>query len=435
MRLWAACATVSALIASPAAGQSFTLVTTPASATIHGLDDAGNRVQLGVGTARVKLEKNAANRFWIAAEGFATMDTTFVRDAKYPKSVAVALVNRVVKVTALPYDAIIRVNGEARGAGNTEVVVAPGIPVTVEVTKPGYKTERRVYNNDAGTQLPNADRFELRDRLVNIQPSLPRNLVANSAVPTVSVDGADIGSGNVDVVVPFDKCVTATVAVPGYKPEPRTLCNKAGQQPPEITLSVPLVDRLVSLTAEILVDNRVVGSGSFNVVVRDRACVKVAARATGYAQQRREFCNTDNQSLEKEISLELPLDESYTSSVQTDQANVNVTVEVGASRTPDQAWQTISQVVLGSFDVLEITDKDTDLRTSWEVSKFSSAVIRTRVIVKLGSTSPLKYVVKVASERADDPNVSVKDDEQFAEWDRVLKSYQDILNELQARLR
>ena len=63
------------------------------------------------------------------------------------------------------------------------------------------------------------------------------------------------------------------------------------------------------------------------------------------------------------------------------------------------------------------------------------AQFRTRVIVKLGSTSPLKYVVKVASERADDPNVSVKDDEQFGEWDRVLKSYKDIINELQARLR
>jgi hypothetical protein len=437
----AAIALLLCAFAAPISAQSFTLVTQPAGAKIFGLDAAGNRVQLGIGSAKVKLEKNAANRFWISADGFATLDTVFVRDIKYEKSVTIALVNRVVKVTALPYDAQIRVNGEPRGTSTADVVVPPNVPVTVEVSKGGYKPEKKVYHNESGAELPLTERFELKDRLVNVQPKLPRNIQAGGTPPAVSVDGTEVGTGNVDVVVPFDKCVTATVSLESYKPEPRTLCNKAGSQPPEAILPVALVDRLVQVTtspqdAEIVVDNKVVGTGNFALIVRDRACVKVLVRLVSYANQRREYCNTDNMNLEATARVELGVDESYSSSVQTDQANVNFTIEVGADRTPEQAWQTISQVVLGAFDVLEITDKDTGyLRTSWEVSKFSNAVIRTRVIVKLGSSSPLKYVVKIASERADDPNASVKDDELFSEWTRVLKTYKDIINEMQARLR
>jgi hypothetical protein len=55
--------------------------------------------------------------------------------------------------------------------------------------------------------------------------------------------------------------------------------------------------------------------------------------------------------------------------------------------------------------------------------------------VKLGDTSPLKYIVKIASEQSGFAKTSVKDDDAFEEWDRILNSYKDIINELQARLR
>lgn len=432
---------MSCLLAAPLSGQSFTLVTAPATAKIFGLDAAGNKVAVGIGTAKIKLDSKSANRYWISADGYATIDTTFVRDIKYEKSVSINMVNRVVKVTSLPFDAEIRVDGNPRGTGSTDVVVPPGIPVTVTVTKAGFKPETRVYHNDAGSELPMADRFELRDRQTNVQPAMPHNVQANAVRPDVSVDGTVIGNGNVDIVVPFDKCVTVSVSAPSYKPEPRTLCNKADKQAPPSVLPVALVDRLVTVsatpaTAEIVVDNKVVGTGTFDLVILDRSCVKASVRATGYATKTHEFCNNENTPLDPIQRMELLVDESYNSSVQTDQANVNVTIEVGTAKTPDQAWSIINQVVLGSFDVIEMTDKSTGyLRTSWEVSKFANAVIRTRVIVKIGSDSPLKYVVKLASERADSPTASVKDDELFNEWDRVLKSYKDIIGELIARLR
>jgi hypothetical protein len=134
--------------------------------------------------------------------------------------------------------------------------------------------------------------------------------------------------------------------------------------------------------------------------------------------------------------VKLERDEAWDLSLASDQANVNFTVEVAGKRTPDEAWKTISQIITNSFDVLEVTDKETGyLRTGWNVRRFSDKVIRTRVIVKLADSNPLKYTIKLASEKADDGRATVKDDELFREWDRILLQYKDLINETQARLR
>ena len=74
-------------------------------------------------------------------------------------------------------------------------------------------------------------------------------------------------------------------------------------------------------------------------------------------------------------------------------------------------------------------------------------LIRTRMIVKRSSLNPLRYTVKIESERADwapgagsispssAPRVSVKDDEKFAPWERLLSTYKDLISEIQARMR
>lgn len=431
-----------AAVSDFAYAQKFTLSVTPAEARISGFDKVGNKVVLGVGSAKLKLEKKGSNRFLIEAPGFAVVDTVFARGGKYGKVVNYTMGARSVNVTVLPFDAEFTVDGIRKPPGH--VIIPVGKSVTVEARKSGYKPERRVYSNESGAQIPLTERLELRDKSVGVQPTIPRSTSVNTNPPTVSVDGNVVGTGNVNVVVPFDKCVTVTVSSAGYKPESRPLCSNV-QLP--LTLPVSLLDRLVTVTtvppnAGIHVDGKLVGRGTFDVVVKNEMCVKVHAQLSGYALEQREFCNRDNTPIPDEIRIDLPIDEAYTSSIQSDQANVNFTVEVGGGRTPDQAWRTISQVVLGSFDVLEITDKETGyMRTAWEATKFSNSIVRTRVIVKLGDTSPLKYVVKIASEHAPlrrlnkEDETSVKDDQDFREWDRIMNSYKDIINEMQARLR
>jgi hypothetical protein len=56
------------------------------------------------------------------------------------------------------------------------------------------------------------------------------------------------------------------------------------------------------------------------------------------------------------------------------------------------------------------------------------------LIVKLGSTDPLTYKIKLVSEQSGMPQTSVKSDELFKEWDRVLRKYKEIIHEIQTRL-
>jgi hypothetical protein len=93
--------------------------------------------------------------------------------------------------------------------------------------------------------------------------------------------------------------------------------------------------------------------------------------------------------------------------------------------------------VLSHFDVLENADRETGyLRTAWQSKSYSdgAVVIRTRVIIKRTSSDPLRYTVKLASERSKGAGASVRDDDSFAPWDRVLAGYQGLIGELQAKL-
>ena len=56
------------------------------------------------------------------------------------------------------------------------------------------------------------------------------------------------------------------------------------------------------------------------------------------------------------------------------------------------------------------------------------------MIVKLASTSPLGYKIKLISEVANSGQVSVKSDELFKDWDRILRKYREIIREAQTRL-
>ena len=54
--------------------------------------------------------------------------------------------------------------------------------------------------------------------------------------------------------------------------------------------------------------------------------------------------------------------------------------------------------------------------------------------MKLGNSNPLSYKVKLVSEISEVPNASVKNDEQFKEWDRVLRKYKPVFSELESRI-
>ncbi len=186
--------------------------------------------------------------------------------------------------------------------------------------------------------------------------------------------------------------------------------------------------------AVIYVDGVRMGSGQVNIVVLDNSCVTVKTEKVGFLEEVVTFCNRKNAAkLPKTYYIEMRRDDSYDASIQLDIANIDM--EVRTEEAYDGAWKLINQIVVNYIDAIEITDKETGyIRTSWEVQSYTQNTIRTRIIVKLGSEDPLAFKIKLVSEISRQPLTSVKADELFREWDRVLRKYANMMPEIQSRL-
>ena len=186
--------------------------------------------------------------------------------------------------------------------------------------------------------------------------------------------------------------------------------------------------------ARIYVDGQLMGNGQVQIVVMSNSCVTVQIYKTGYLSVRKTFCNKKSSPKPpKTFYAEMIRDDAYDASIQTDIANVDINLT--SNKSEAETWKLISQIIMSYFDVIEVTDRETGyLRTSWVVQSFTQNTIRTRVILKSGSSNPLTYKVKLVSEASGMAMTSVKADEKFKEWDRVLRKYQSVLDELQNRL-
>ncbi|MCM4157344.1 hypothetical protein [Gramella sp. AN32] len=188
--------------------------------------------------------------------------------------------------------------------------------------------------------------------------------------------------------------------------------------------------------AEIIVNGKMVGKGSAEVLVAKDDCVMVTAKKVGYLTEQIEFCNQKGMaSPPKTHYFEMRADDAFDASVQTDIANVDIEIQVDQMN-KDKSWKLINQIVLNYIDVIEMTDKETGyLRTAWSLQTFEQNTIRTRMIIKESSNDPLVFKVKLVSEESGGSMTSVKDDHLYKEWDRVLRSYNDAISEFQDRVK
>lgn len=186
--------------------------------------------------------------------------------------------------------------------------------------------------------------------------------------------------------------------------------------------------------AEIIVDGRMLGKGNVRIIIPKDACITVYVVKTGFLTENMEFCNQKNHAEPpKSFHVKMKRDDAFDASVQTDIANVNI--EIRTEREEKDAWKIMSQIITSYFDIIEITDRETGyLRTSWVTKYYKQNTIRTRLILKQGQSEPLMYKVKLICEESNESGTSVKKDEKFREWDRVLRMYEDIIPELKTRL-
>lgn len=187
--------------------------------------------------------------------------------------------------------------------------------------------------------------------------------------------------------------------------------------------------------AVIYANSKEMGKGSAEVIVPRNGSLIVEVKKPGYLPASTYFYNMKNQpSPPKTYHFILEKDDSYDASSTSDNANIDF--EIKTSKTEDEAWKLLNIIILNYFDNLETQDKSTGyLRTAWIVQSFKQNTVRTKIILKLSSITPLAYKVKLLSECSDKSSTSVKNDEMFKPWDRVLRKYADIISEMQSRLK
>lgn len=179
-----------------------------------------------------------------------------------------------------------------------------------------------------------------------------------------------------------------------------------------------------------------VGIGQAEIIVLSKSCVTVNIKKIGFLEIEETICNKKGfPKPPKTKYYELMPDPAFDASIQTDMANTDIEVELNESRTEVENWKILNQIVTNYFDVVEISDRETGyLRTAWNLHTFDNVSVRTRVIIKLGTLEPLSYKVKLVSEIAG-PGTSVKSDHKFAEWDRVLRTYESVIGQITSRLK
>jgi hypothetical protein len=199
-----------------------------------------------------------------------------------------------------------------------------------------------------------------------------------------------------------------------------------GQKVKDATITVTVSDP----NAAITVNGKSAGKGGAKVKILGNSCIKISAQQEGKYAKSVEFCNNGLIKLPKAHYIELEKDEAYESSVATDIANVDINLRPKKSQT--EVWKAINSVVLQYIDAIEVSDKDNMyLRTAWVSQNFNSGIVRTRIIVKTSGSE--QFSLKLISEIAP-PGTGIKEDEQFKSYDRVLRKYAKIIEELQGRL-
>ena len=274
------------------------------------------------------------------------------------------------------------------------------------------------------------------------------NITTSPATAKIYVDGRLRGSGSFIVGVGKKDCVTVEVKEEGYMTEVRTYCNKRGYDDPpkidyiqlkqdEALLPASIAVTSTPQTAKIYVNGVVMGSGNTQVSVPYGECVTVEVKEDGYIPEIRDYCKKKGLGAPpKSDYFKLQVDESYTSTIQSDIANKELVLNVKQERTKEEAWKIIVSTILGKFDVLEMNDEKSGyLRTSWVGKIFKANTVRMRVIIKLSTDDPLSYKIKFISEYSGRSGTPFSADEQFGAFERILKTYDGFLDELTTKLK
>lgn len=431
---------LSVLVSGHALGQSKIKVSSNQSdAVFSKVDDASdeNFERLGVGAVDFKLDKDSKNRLLVTKEGYEPVFMEFPKTVKWDKDYVVMLENRLVVLETDQEDAMIFCDDNHVGNGKANIIVPKDKSVTVYVNKNGFETQVFSFHNQPDMEDPPIKKFVyLKDRLVNLE-ILPLGAL-------VSVGGSEPAPETNKIVVPFDTCVEIRISKEGYADVVKEYCNIPGSSPiPPIHQKITMEDRMVKLTvspedATISLNGTVEAYGNLNLLVAKGKCQRILIQKEGFIPVSKTYCNQNDVEFPPALeSLNLKEDEAYQASILSEKVNSRIPLVTRKSLSSADAWKILIAIITMEFDVLETVDFNAGyLITGWKYDEFNenTHTVRSRVIItNTGNTSENSYSVKIISQSGVG-KASELADTNYKDWNRLLKKYYAILDEVEIRL-
>ncbi len=186
-------------------------------------------------------------------------------------------------------------------------------------------------------------------------------------------------------------------------------------------------------TAEIYVDGNLVGYGNYVLTFkRNEEFHVVKVKQVGYVDKEIKVYKKDKVNVKAIKLLEA---ESFNATIESPYANKNFTIIVRDNLDAKTAWKIITQTLLNYYTEMQVTDYTSGyMVTPYLVERYANEEIkvRNRVQVKeLTNDGTLTYQVKIISEKA---NIYSNNENAYAAWNRINKTIEPLINELQTRL-
>lgn len=183
--------------------------------------------------------------------------------------------------------------------------------------------------------------------------------------------------------------------------------------------------------AKIYVDGNYVGDGVYFLKFTKRDdFFNIKVEAPGYIEKTLRVYKHDTR---KTIPIDLREDESIEASIESMLANKYFTINVREGVSESTAWKLLTQVMLNYFDEMKTSDKSSGfMNTAWDEIRFPGGrKVRTMVQIKESTNEGLAYQIRISSEIGD---AELRGEQGYMPWDRILKKYEPLINEIQQRL-
>ena len=340
---------------------------------------------------------------------------------------------KTVQVTVSPAEAIVlKQKGEVLQPVTQGVysITCSIVDLAFTVQADGYDSESFVIN----LKSPKTMEIKLKpNRKHVVVTSDPKDAV-------IYVDGREAGRGQVEFDIHKGESKTIELVADEYDTSLKRI-NFNDQSSINMTYNIPMVlnTRTINVlvdapSAEFFADGIMVtkGKNSATFQIHKDKPTQLIVRAEGFLEYTK-MVYFDQEGNSINLTSELSIDKAYSASepgALIANKRTEITIKKGMSR--DDAIQRMKYYISELFESLEINDNVAGwYRTVWNVEQYPDKIIRSRYEIKEipdNGDGKLKFKLLLQSQ----VSYTGTKDEDFRDWDRVLKKYAKLHTDIRS---